>query len=88
MTGYVCNRSANPGVWLCLVPDVDDLSDVILGNRVEADDTAEEGLVELEVLLLRTLHAHNVNCVEVSLKMLVSLVRYSRFLSMGLTSVK
>ena len=32
----------------------DDLFDVLLGDRVEADDAAVEGLVKLKVFLLRT----------------------------------
>ena len=40
---------------LCLVPDVDDLFDLLFGDRVEA---TVEGMVELEVLHLRTIHVH------------------------------
>ena len=50
------SHAANPGVRLCLILDVDDLFGVLLGDRVEADDAADEDLVELEVLLLRALH--------------------------------
>ena len=48
--------------------------DVLLEDRVEADDAAVERLVELEVLLLRALHVHNVDRVVVRLHMFVSLV--------------
>ena len=66
---YECNREANPGVCLCLAPDVDNLVDVLLEDRVQADDVAVEGLVELEVLMLRALHVHNIDRV---------MVRFSR----------
>ena len=71
------------GICLCLVPDVDDLSDILLGNRVEADDAAVEGLVELEVLLLRTLHVQNVDRVVVRLQTCVRLVLLVRVLVHG-----
>ena len=57
----MCRRASNPGGCLCLVPDVDDLSGVLLGDRVEADGAAAGGLVELEVLLLGALHVNHVN---------------------------
>ena len=60
------NRAANPGVCL-LVPDADDLVDLLLGGRVESDDAAVEGLEEKVVLLLRTRLVHNVNRVVVRL---------------------
>ena len=61
----VSATAANPGVYLCFVPDVDDFFDVLLGDRVEADDATVEGLVELEFLLLRALHVHNTDRVVV-----------------------
>ena len=64
----MCNRAANPGECLCLVPDVGDLFDVFLVNRVEADDAAAE------VLLLRTLHVHHVERAMARLPMCVNLV--------------
>ena len=60
----MCNRAANPDVCL-LVPDADDLVDVLLGGRVESDDAAVEGLEEKVVFLLRTRLVHDVNPVVV-----------------------
>ena len=57
----MCNRAANRGGCLCLVPDVDDPFDVLLGDRIEANNAAVGRLVELEVLALRTLHCHHVH---------------------------
>ena len=37
----------------------------LLGDRVEPYDATVEGLVELEVLMLRTIHVHNVDRVVV-----------------------
>ena len=76
----MCIRAAHPGVRLCLVPAGDDFVDVLLGDRVEADDTAFEGVVELEVLLLRTIHVHDADRVVVRLQMLASLVLLVRVL--------
>ena len=47
---------------------------LILGERADADDAAVEGLVELEVLLLRALHVHSVDHVVLKLQMFVRLV--------------
>ena len=44
---YVCHGTASPVAVLCLVPDVDDLLDVLLGDRDEAENAAVEGLLEL-----------------------------------------
>ena len=38
---------------LLRVPDVGNLFDVLVGDRVEASDTAVEAFKELEVILLR-----------------------------------
>ena len=70
----MCHCAANPGLSLCLVPDVDDLFVVLPGDRVEAGGAAVEGLVELEVLPLRPLHVFS--------------YFLSGFLSVGLTSVQ
>ena len=50
---------------LWLAPSVDDTFDVLPEDRVEADDASVDGLVELEVVLLRTLPVHNMNLVVV-----------------------
>ena len=55
------NRTANPGFSLSSVPDVNDVLDVFLRDRVEPRNAAIERLVELAVLLLRTSHVHNVS---------------------------
>ena len=36
----VCDRSANPGVGLSLVPAVEEHFDVLVEDRIEADDAA------------------------------------------------
>ena len=51
--GIACHCAANPGVSLCSVTDGDDMFGVLFRDRVEADDAAVEGLVELQVLPLR-----------------------------------
>ena len=43
-----------------LLPEVDDLFHVLLGDCVEADDACE-ALVELEVFILRAVCVHNIN---------------------------
>ena len=55
------NRTANPQRMSLPCHDVDDLFDVLLGDRVGADDAAVEGLVELEVFPATFLHVNNVN---------------------------
>ena len=70
----MCHCAANLGAGFFLVSDVDDFSDFLLGDRVEADNAAIEGVVELEVLFLRNLHVHNVDRVVVMLHMSVSFV--------------
>ena len=54
------------------------LIDVLFGDRVEANDAAAEGLLELEVHFLRTLYVHSVDRVAVRLEMLQSLVLFNR----------
>ena len=54
------------GFCTCSVADVDE--DVLLGDRVETDNAALERLIELDVLLLRAFHVHNVCRVVVRLK--------------------
>ena len=56
LVGMRCNRTAT-------LADVSALSlmwmtffDVLLGDRVEADDVAVQRLVDIEVLILRVLH--------------------------------
>ena len=73
----------NPGACLCHVPDVDDLFDVLLGDHFQADDAAIESSVELEIILLRALHVHNVDRVVVKLHMSLSLVLSVRVLVHG-----
>ena len=80
--------SADPGVSVCFIADVDDIFDVLLGDRVEADNPTVEGLVEVEVLLLRALHIHNVDRVVVRRYKFVRLVLDVWVLVQGLTSVK
>ena len=52
----MCNRFPNPGVCLSLV--LMTFLMYSLGDRVETSDAVVEGLVELDVPLLRTLHVH------------------------------
>ena len=53
---------------------MEDLLGVLLADRVDANDAVTERLVELEALLLRSFHVHNVDRVVVRLKVFVSLV--------------
>ena len=57
-----------------------------IGDRVEADDAAVQGLVELKVFLLRTLHVHSGDRVVVRRQMLLYFV--SKFLSVGVKNVQ
>ena len=58
----------NPVFCFCSVPDADGFLDVLQGDRVETDDAAVERSVELEILLLRAFHVHNVDRVVERLK--------------------
>ena len=68
---------------LCLVPDVDGLFDVLLGDRVAAEDAAVEGLMEFEVLPVRSLSVHNADRVVVRLQIFVNRVRAFKNLVRG-----
>ena len=53
---------------------MEDLHDVLLGYRAEAINAVMERWTELEVLLVRAFHVHNVDRVVVRLKVFVRLV--------------
>ena len=57
---------------------MEDLHDVLLGYRAEAINAVMERLTELEVLLVRAFHVHNVDRVVVRLKVFVRLVLLGR----------
>ena len=56
---------------------MDDFIDALLGDRVEADDAAVEGLADLEALF--AFHVHSVDRVVVRLKVFVRLCRLGLF---------
>ena len=68
---------------------MDDLLEKLHGDRVGADDDAAiEGLVELEVLRLRSFHVHHVDRVEVILEMCLCIVLFVGFLLHGVGMCK
>ena len=58
----------SPVFSFCSVPGVDGFLDVLQVDRVETDNAAIERFVELEILLLRAFHVHNVDHVVVRLE--------------------
>ena len=71
------NGTVNLFYSICSVPGVDDFLHVVLADRVETDNAAIERSVELEILLLRAFHVHNVDRVVLRhKKVFVSLVLY------------
>ena len=78
-----------PGVWLCLATGVGDLLMLSMGgDRAEADDAAVEGLVELKVILLLSLHVHPSRSGRSEASYVCTPCTCCQRLSMGLTSVK
>ena len=63
---------------LLLCPGVDGFLDVLQVDRVETNNAAIEGLVELEILLLRAFQVHNAEHVFVRLEVFMGGVLFVR----------